>query len=427
MKIEQIEWDGAGAGALARRLRRLVKRPPRLSREVAEALAKVRRGGDDAVRELAEQFGDESGESLRVDPEAIAAAPGLVDPEVREAIRVAARNIDTLARAELAATPGVVVDLEQGQRIEARFDPVAAAGIYAPGGRGAYPASVLMCAVTARAAGVGRIAIATPPGAGGNPSAVTLAACSLVGIDEVYAIGGAQAIGALAFGTGTIRPVDVIVGPGNPWVTEAKRQVAGLVGIDGLAGPSELFIIADAMANPDWIALDLAAQAEHGADSPLVLASPDVELLDAVGEAATKLGEERASVKDAPLALVTTPGIEVALTLADAYAPEHLELVFAGADDNVARGRIAGCVFVGARGATAFGDYALGSNHVLPTGGAARFGGPLWVGSFRRRTSVVTISRSAATALAPTVATLSRAEGFPVHGESAVARSGENG
>ncbi len=426
MKLERIEWDGEGPKALAGRLRALVEQPESLSPAVADILEVVRSKGDEGIHELGERFGDPPPGALRVDPDAIAAAPGLLDPDVREAMRLAAANIDALAKAELASCPGAVVELDQGQRIEVRWDPVSAAGAYAPGGRATYPASVLMCAVTARAAGVARVAVATPPGPGGRPSAVTLAACSLAGIDEVYAVGGAQAIAALAFGTQTIPRVEVVVGPGNAYVTEAKRQLAGVVGIDGLAGPSELFVIADGMADPRWIALDLAAQAEHGPDTPLVLASPEAALLDAVAEVAEALWEERPSVKDAPLALVTAPGLQAALTLADAFAPEHLELAFAGADDNVARGRIAGCVFIGARGATAFGDYAVGSNHVLPTGGAARFGGPLGVGAFRRRSSLVTISGSAAAALAPAVDALSRAEGFPVHGESAVARSGEN-
>ena len=426
MRVERIEWDGEGPKALAARLRRLVKRPRRLSKEVAGVLREVRSDGDEGIRALAERFGDPAADALRVDPDAIAAAPGFLDPDVRDAMRLAAANIDAVAKGELASSPGAIMELEQGQRVEVRWDPVSAAGIYVPGGRAAYPASVLMCAVTARAAGVVRVAVATPPEPGGRPSAATLAACSLAGVDEVYAVGGAQAIAALAFGTASIPRVEMIAGPGNAYVTEAKRQVAGIVGIDGLAGPSELFVIADGMANPHWIALDLAAQAEHGDDTPLVLASPEAALLDAVAEEAERLWE-RSSVKDAPVALVTAPGIQGALTLADAFAPEHLELVFAGADDNVARGRVAGCVFIGARGATAFGDYAAGSNHVLPTGGAARFGGPLGVGAFRRRSSIVTIPGSAAAALAPSVAALARAEGFPVHGESAVARTRENG
>jgi histidinol dehydrogenase len=427
VRFERIDWDGSGAAALARRLRALVPRPPELGSEVAAVLARVRSGGDAAVREIAERLGDEVPERLRVDPEALAAAPGLLEPDVRDAIRVAAANIDAVARAELAAAPAAIIELEQGQRVEVRSEPVAAAGVYAPGGRAAYPSSALMCCVVARAAGVTRIAVATPPGRGGRPNATTLAACALAGVDEVYAVGGAQAIAALAFGTESIPAVEVIAGPGNAYVAEAKRQVAGLVGIDGLAGPSELFVVADALADAGWLARDLAAQAEHGPESPLVLAATEPALLEAVAEAAAELWAERASVTEAPLALVRAPGVESALALADAFAPEHLELAFAGADETIARGRVAGCVFVGPGGATAFGDYAAGSNHVLPTGGAARFGGPLGPGSFRRRSSVVTVSRAAAAALAPTVDVLARAEGFPLHGESAVARSGDNG
>jgi histidinol dehydrogenase len=427
LRAERIEWDGAGAGTLAARLRALAVRPGGLPAEVAEILAQVRAGGDRALREIAARLGDEVPDRLRVEPEAIAAAPGLLEPEVRDALRFAATNIDAVARAELAAAPAAVAGLEQGQRVEVRSEPVSAAGVYAPGGRGAYPSSVLMCCVVARAAAVARVAVATPPGPGGRPNATTLAACALASVDEVYAVGGPQAIAALGYGTESIPAVEVIAGPGNPYVAEAKRQLFGVVGIDGVAGPSELFVVADALADPAWLALDLAAQAEHGPDSPLVLASPEAGLLDAVAEAAGELWAERASVADPPLALVRAPGIEAALALADAFAPEHLELAFAGADETVARGRVAGCVFVGSRGATAFGDYAAGSNHVLPTGGAARFGGPLGPATFRRRSSIVTIPRSAAAALAPTVDALARAEGFPLHGESAAVRSGENG
>jgi histidinol dehydrogenase len=250
-----------------------------------------------------------------------------------------------------------------------------------------------------------------------------LAACSLAGVREVYAVGGAQAIAALAFGTEAISRVDLIAGPGNRYVQEAKRLVSSAVGIDGIAGPSELMVVADGTANPEWIALDLCAQGEHGDDSPLIVASPDQALLERIAELIEGLVAERPSVAEAPLALVATTGVEAALSLADAVAPEHLELVFEGVDAIAARARVAGCVFIGGGGATAFGDYAAGSNHVLPTGGAARFGGPLGPGTFRRRTSVVTIPPSAAVALAPHVAALAGAEGFPVHGESAEARA----
>ena len=270
--------------------------------------------------------------------------------------------------------------------------PVRSVGIYAPGGSAAYPSSVLMCALPARAPGVRAGRLVSPPGASGKPGDAVLAACAMAGVDEVYSLGGAQAIAALAYGTESVAAVDLIVGPGNRFVTEAKRQVSGAVGIDALAGPSELFVVADGGADPSLIALDVLAQAEHGDDSPLVVVSPDAALLDRVGELVEAMAAERPSVADAPLGLVVAPGIELALSLADAFAPEHLELAFAGAHE-AARGRVAGCVFVGPGGATAFGDYAAGSNHVLPTGGAARFGGPLGPGAFLRRTSIVSIPR----------------------------------
>jgi len=205
-------------------------------------------------------------------------------------------------------------------------------------------------------------------------------------------------------------------------VAEAKRQLVGRVGIDGIAGPTGLMVVADGNASPPWLALDLCAQAEHGEDGLLVLASANEVLVDHVAELVDELRLDRPSVMDAPLALVVTPGLEVALTLADALAPEHLELAFDGADETVARTRVAGCVFIGDGGAAAFGDYAAGSNHVLPTGGAARFSGPLGPGTFRRRMSVVSLPGSAAAELAPHVGALARAEGFPVHAESAEAR-----
>jgi histidinol dehydrogenase len=279
-----------------------------------------------------------------------------------------------------------------------------------------------MGTIPARAAGVPRMVVASPPAASGRPDDAVLAACEVAGVDDVYAVGGAQAIAALALGTDTIAAVDVIVGPGNRYVTEAKRQLSGTVGIDGIAGPSELAVVADGTANPELIALDLCAQAEHGTDGLLVVISPDPALLDAVTERVEGLAAERSSVADANLASITAPGLELALSLADALAPEHLELAFQGADEASARGRVAGCVFVGSGGATAFGDYAAGSNHVLPTGGAARFGGPLGPGAFMRRTSVVHVGSAAAAELAPHVDALARAEGFPVHGESAQAR-----
>ncbi|MEK6272204.1 MAG: histidinol dehydrogenase [Actinomycetota bacterium] len=423
MRIERADWDGGDATGFAGRLRALTPALGEVTAEVERIVDRVRSGGDAGLREVAEGLGEAVPESFRVDPEAVAAAPGLLEPEVREAMRMAERNIEAVAHAELEARARpATAELPEGHRVEVREEPVATAGVYAPGGRAAYPSSVLMCCVPARVAGVARICVASPPGAAGRPNAAVLAACAISGVHEVYAIGGAQAIAALAFGTEAIDRVDLIAGPGNRYVTEAKRLVWGQVGIDGIAGPSELMVVADGTANPDWIALDLCAQGEHGDDSLLIVASADIALLDRIGELVSELAPERPSVAEAPLALVATRGLEAALTLADAVAPEHLELAFQGADETAARARVAGCVFVGAGGAAAFGDYVAGSNHVLPTGGAARFGGPLGPGTFRRRASVVTLPGAAASALATHVGALARAEGFPVHGESAEAR-----
>jgi histidinol dehydrogenase len=424
VNVERIEWDGRDSAALAKRLREAVTTPAALGERVKAIVDRVRAGGDAAIREVATELGDEVPERLRVDPEAIEAAPALLDAEVREALIVAAENIAAVATAELQSAGPAIAELGAGQRVEVRAEAVASAGAYVPGGRASYPSSVLMSCVPARIAGVRRIAVASPPGPSGRPSPVTLAACAVAQVSEVFAVGGPQAIAALAYGTESIDAVEVIVGPGNAYVSEAKRLVFGDVGVDGVAGPSELLVVADAATGrAAWIALDLAAQAEHGEDSPLAVVSPDAGLLDDVAQEVERIAAERPSVREARLALVSAPGLESSLQLADAFAPEHLELAFAGADENVARGRVAGAVFIGARGATAFGDYAAGSNHVLPTGGAARFGGPLGVGAFRRRSSIVTVGSTAARNLAPTVGALARAEGFPVHAESADIRS----
>jgi histidinol dehydrogenase len=247
---------------------------------------------------------------------------------------------------------------------------------------------------------------------------VILAACTLCGISEVYRMGGAQAIAALAYGTETVPAVDVIVGPGNAWVTEAKRQVFGEVGIDGLAGPSELVVIASSGADPGLIALDLLAQAEHGEDSPLWLISPDAGLVDAVVAETERLAPERPSAANAELQALAVDSLGEALRLAEDIAPEHLELIGAEAEALADRVTRAGCLFVGAGAGTAFGDYVAGSNHVLPTGGAARFQSALSPATFRRRMARVSLPGEAPARLAPAGAALARAEGFPVHAES---------
>jgi histidinol dehydrogenase len=275
-----------------------------------------------------------------------------------------------------------------------------------------------MCATTARAAGVEELAVCAPPGPQGRAHPAILAACGLCDVTEVYRMGGAQAIAALAFGTESVRPVDAIVGPGNRWVTEAKRQVAGVVGIDGLAGPSELVVVATAGADPELAALDLLAQAEHGPDSLVVAISPDRGLLGAIGAAAEELARERPSVAAEALGCVQVRDARAAILLADALAPEHLQLVGDEAEGLAPLVRSAGAVFVGREAGTAFGDYVAGSNHVLPTGGAARFASGLSPATFRRRMTRISLTPDAAARLAPAGAAIARAEGFPVHGES---------
>jgi len=362
--------------------------------------------------------------SLEVDRGLADEALTALEPGLREALDAAAANVRTVAEAQISK-PGPI-ELTQGQRVTVRDVPVEAAGIYAPGGRAAYPSSVLMCAIPARVAGVGRIALASPPGADGDLNALVLAAAALCDVDEIYAMGGAQAIFALAYGTQAIAPVDLIVGPGNAWVREAKRAVYGQVGIDSLAGPSELMVVVGHDADAEWIALDLCAQAEHGADSPLVAVAVEERVLASVTAAAEKAAGERPGVEDAPLALVLVPDLSDAIDLANAYAPEHLELVEEDAALLAGRVTTAGCVFAGRYSATAFGDYVAGSNHVLPTGGAGRFSGPLGPGVFSRKIATVEVPAEAAAKLAPHVDAIARAEGFPVHGESAMIR-GEDG
>ena len=282
-----------------------------------------------------------------------------------------------------------------------------------------------MGCIPARVAGVERVVVATPRGEAAPVSDVVLAAASIARADEVYAMGGAQAIAALAIGTDTIAPVDVIAGPGNRYVQEAKRQLVGEVGIDGIAGPSELMVIAGDTANADWMGLDLCSQAEHGSDGLLVAAAVETVILDAIEESVERIAAAHGIAEDAALALVAVPETEAGVDLANAIAPEHLEILTEDAELLAGRVKTAGCVFVGELGATAFGDYAAGSNHVLPTGGAGRFQGPLGPGAFRRRISTVEITQEAARELAPAVATLARSEGFPLHADSAEARAKE--
>lgn len=420
MRLRRFEWEGAAETAAALRAWAAETSP---AVDVAPIERDVLEGGDEAVLRLTAKFDatEAAPSSLRVNPEAAQEALAATEGPLREALEAAAANIRQVAEAQLGAEREV--ELPAGQKVTLREVPVGAAGIYAPGGRAAYPSSVLMCAIPAQVAGVERIALASPPGPDGKLHPLVLAAAALCEVEEIYAMGGAQAIFALAHGTETIAPVDVIAGPGNAWVREAKRAVYGKVGIDSLAGPSELMVIAGHDSDPEWAALDLCAQAEHGPESPLVVAAVEDQILEAIAEATERAAATRPSVTDAPLALVRVRDIEAAIELANAYAPEHLELLETDAALLAERVTTAGCVFAGRHGATAFGDYVAGSNHVLPTGGAGRYAGPLGPGAFRRRISNVEIPAAAAAALAPQVDALARAEGLPVHGESAMIRS----
>jgi histidinol dehydrogenase len=387
--------------------------------EVRSILDEVAADGDDAVLRLTERFdkAELGPEQLRVDARDLDAAVGVLEPDVVSGLRVAIANVRALVKAQ--DREPVEVELEQGQRIEVVEVPVRRAAIYVPAGRAPYPSTVVMGAVTARAAGVPEIAVCAPPGPGGRAHPVILASCVLCEVNEVYRMGGAQAIGALAYGTRSVEAVDVIAGPGNAYVQEAKRQVAFTeVGIDGIAGPSELAVIAEGDGvDAEAVALDLLAQAEHGPDSLLWLFAPDADLRARVIETIERLAPERPSVTDAGLEVYDAGG-EGALRLVEALAPEHLELVGDRAEALAGRVRRAGCLFVGAGAGTAFGDYVAGSNHVLPTGGAARFQSALSPATFRRRMARVSLPGEAAARLAPAGAALARAEGFPVHAES---------
>jgi histidinol dehydrogenase len=419
VRIQRFDWDGGEPQTLAGEIRALQPPLGEVTESVAEIIAQVRGGGDTAVAEIEARFGEgpPTPESFRQPEEALESAASKVDSELRSALETAAANIRAVAEAQLPDDRRV--ELSQGQSVDLREIPVSSAAIYAPGGTAAYPSTVLMGCIPAKVAGVGRVVVATP-----SPvSDVTLAAAAIAGADEVYAVGGAQAIAALAIGTERIAPVDVIAGPGNRYVQEAKRLLVGEVGIDGIAGPSELMVIAGDTASAEWIALDLCAQAEHGPDGLLVASAVETVILDAIQESVEGIAAERGLAEDAALALVAVPETETGVALANAIAPEHLEIITEDAELLAGRVTTAGCVFVGERSATAFGDYAAGSNHVLPTGGAGRFQGPLGPGAFRRRIATVEVTQAAARGLAPTVATLARAEGFPLHAESAEART----
>lgn len=416
------------AETLAALLERSTSADPEVRASVAAVLADVRARGDEALRALARRFDPVVPESLEVPLEACREALARTAPALRAAMERAAANVRRVHEAfrpreeRVEVAPGLVVGR--------RPDPLGRVGVYAPGGMAAYPSSVLMGAVPARVAGVGEIVLCSPPGAEGTPSPAVLAAAALAGVDRVFAVGGAGAIGAMAFGTASVPRVDRIVGPGNAWVAEAKLQVAGAVGIDAPAGPSELLVLADGAADPAFVARELLAQAEHDprACAVAVCFGPGAEGVairaGAALAAAAAAAPRRATIEAALArggAILVARDAEEAVAFANRYAPEHLVLAAADGAALLAGLRNAGTVFAGGAPSNAFGDYLTGANHVLPTGGLARSYSGLSTVDFVRWTTWQSIEPGAAAALARDTATFATAEGLPGHAAAAAA------
>jgi histidinol dehydrogenase len=395
-----------------------------VSRDVAAIIARVRSEGDAAIADLTQRF-DRHALPWVISLDDCRKALDELPPELRSALELAATRIHTYHEKQKPADSDEVD--ATGTRIGARWRGVDAAGVYVPGGRAAYPSSVLMNLIPAKVAGVERLVMVTPtPDGEANP--LVLAAAALAGADLVLRIGGAQAVAALAYGTESIQPVDVITGPGNAWVAEAKRQVYGVVGIDMVAGPSEIVVVADGANDPDWIAADLLSQAEHDPTSQSILFTDDAAFADAVADAVEqKLGKltteatARTSWNDNG-AIILVPTLEAAMPLVDRLAPEHLELAVADPEPLFAKVRHAGSIFLGRHTPEAVGDYVGGPNHVLPTGRRARFSSGLSVLDFMKRTSFLGCTPESIRALGPAAVALAEAEGLPAHAASVAER-----
>ena len=400
------------------RLRGLFGRDVTADEAVREIVADVRARGDDAVREWTQRIDGVDVPSLHADPGTFAPAWEALPADVRAALELAHRRILDFHAMQAGAVARGRADLQL------RPLPVGRAGCYVPGGRAAYPSTVLMNVIPAQVAEVGSIVVATPPGPDGRAHPAVLAAAHLLGVTEVVVAGGAQAISALAYGTATLRPVDVVVGPGNLFVTLAKRAVLGAVGIDGLAGPSEILVIASGDADPAWIAADLVSQLEHDPLAWAVCLTDSETFASAVaGELVTQAAAaKRAGIVEEAAGrhglVVVCDGLDEAVEIANEFAPEHLELVGVRAEPLVDRITAAGAVFVGGMTPVPMGDYIAGPNHTLPTGGAARFRGPLSVMDFVRWTSITRLDAEEMRALGPAVRILADAEGLHAHSAS---------
>jgi histidinol dehydrogenase len=418
MRCERFRLGGDPA-ALVGELRALVPAPASVAAVVSEIIDRVRTGGDAAVLEYTRALDTRGADPrpLRVPGEVLDAAATRLEPDIRRAVEDEIANVEAVARTQRR---GEAKPAEFGTHdVKVTWTPLARAAVYVPAGRAPYPSTVVMGVIPARVAGVREIVVCAPPGPDGEVSSVIAGACRLAGASALYRMGGAQAVAALAYGTESVDRVDMIVGPGNLFVQEAKRQLFGQVGIDGFAGPSDLLVIADSDADSGLIALDMLAQAEHGMGTLVIAVSQSVELLDAV--AGTLQG---AADTGAVAAMIEVDDAEDARAFAEAFAPEHLELVGLHSEALAARITRAGCVFVGERSGTAFGDYIAGSNHVLPTAGAARFASGLSPEHFLRAQSEVRVGDPSE--LARTAAPLARAEGFELHARSMEARIRNN-
>jgi histidinol dehydrogenase len=416
MKLRRLSTRSPGfAAKLAALTRYDAAQDPAVQKAVRKILADVRKRGDAAVREYTRKF---DGVSPRDFP---LTGLGPIPREQAEALRAAHERIKTFH--EKQRQESWQFTEADGTRLGQQVSPLARVGLYVPGGKAAYPSSVLMNAVPAKVAGVREIVMVSP-----NPNPLVLAAAALAGVDRVIGIGGAQAIGALAYGTRRIPRVDKIVGPGNAYVAEAKRQVFGEVGIDMVAGPSEILVIADGSTPADWVAMDLFSQAEHDESAQAILLSPEESYLDAVAASIEKLlpGMERKAVISASLknrgALILTRDLEEACELANRIAPEHMELAVEEPEKLLSKVQTAGAIFLGRWSSEAIGDYCAGPNHVLPTAGTARFSSPLGVYDFQKRTSVIAVSKQAASSLGKIARTLAEGEGLSAHARAAEMR-----
>jgi histidinol dehydrogenase len=401
---------------------------PAVDAAVASIIADVRARGDAAVLDYTHRFDRVRAQAmaaLAIAPASMRDAYAGLPADQRDALAVAARRIREFHARQHDG--GFAFRDANGSELGQRVTPLDRVGLYVPGGKAAYPSSVLMNAIPATVAGVAEIVMVVPaPDGVRNP--LVLAAAHLAGVTRAYAIGGAQAIAALAYGTETIPRVDKICGPGNAYVAAAKRRVFGAVGIDMVAGVSEIVVIADASANPDWVAIDLFSQAEHDEMAQAILLTPDASLIDRVTQSAQRafLDMSRAPIIAASFArrgaLIRTRDLDEACAIANRIAPEHLELALADPDAVLSKVRHAGAIFVGHYACEALGDYCAGPNHVLPTGRTARFSSPLGVYDFQKRTSILRIGRATAQELAPVAVTLANGEGLAAHARSAAAR-----